>query len=325
MPRPPRTLVDVLHATAAIHPDEAALDDGTVLSYARLVREVDALAARLVHAGVGRGHRVGVRMASGRQRALRRDPRRAPRAEPPTCRSTPTIPRTGPTWCSARRAWRSCSPTAPRSTSRTGPRAPSGPRARRRRLDHLHVRIHRCPQGRRRDPSGRRGVRRRGGRAVRARRAARTRGSRAGRALGGVRRLLRGDVAGVAARRVPRARPSCAGAHGHGPRAVAGGPGHHRRVHGAHPRRPVAGRLARPGAPPHLRRRGLPGQPGRAGRGAGARGVEHLRTDGGDRRRLRRTAGRPTGRCASGCRSPDGTWPSWTPAACRCPPARSAS
>ena len=63
--RPPRTLVDVLHATAATHPDEAALDDGTVLSYERLVREVDALAARIVHAGVGRGHRVGVRMASG--------------------------------------------------------------------------------------------------------------------------------------------------------------------------------------------------------------------------------------------------------------------
>ncbi|WP_026422987.1 Pls/PosA family non-ribosomal peptide synthetase [Actinokineospora inagensis] len=62
----PRTLVDVLRSTAARHPDADALDDGTtVLSYRALLAEVDALAATLTLAGVGRGDRVGVRVPSG--------------------------------------------------------------------------------------------------------------------------------------------------------------------------------------------------------------------------------------------------------------------
>ena len=63
---PPRTLVDILAATAARHPDAPALDDGgTVLAYAELRDEVDRLAGVLALAGIGRGDRVGVRVRSG--------------------------------------------------------------------------------------------------------------------------------------------------------------------------------------------------------------------------------------------------------------------
>ncbi|MFJ6127581.1 Pls/PosA family non-ribosomal peptide synthetase [Streptomyces griseoviridis] len=62
----PRTLVDVLDATVRSHPDEPALDDGTVrLTYRALAAEVEALRGRLAAAGVGLGDRVGVRVPSG--------------------------------------------------------------------------------------------------------------------------------------------------------------------------------------------------------------------------------------------------------------------
>ncbi len=61
-----RTLVDVLRETAARHPRAPALDDGTaVLTYTDLLVAVDDLAAGLHSAGVRRGDRVGVRLASG--------------------------------------------------------------------------------------------------------------------------------------------------------------------------------------------------------------------------------------------------------------------
>ncbi len=63
---PERTLVDILRLTAARHGDQPAVDDGHVLlTYAELLSEADGLADRLADAGVGRGGRVGVRMASG--------------------------------------------------------------------------------------------------------------------------------------------------------------------------------------------------------------------------------------------------------------------
>ncbi|WP_246213701.1 Pls/PosA family non-ribosomal peptide synthetase [Kitasatospora viridis] len=63
---PPRTLVDVLAASAAAHPHEPALDDGrTRLSYQQLTTEVAALRHRLAAFGVGRGDRVGIRVPSG--------------------------------------------------------------------------------------------------------------------------------------------------------------------------------------------------------------------------------------------------------------------
>ncbi|MFG2824977.1 Pls/PosA family non-ribosomal peptide synthetase [Kitasatospora sp. NPDC048365] len=61
-----RTLVEVLRATAAAHPDEPALDDGTVvLSYAELMTAVERQRRRLAEAGIGLGARVGVRVPSG--------------------------------------------------------------------------------------------------------------------------------------------------------------------------------------------------------------------------------------------------------------------
>ncbi|MGW6501472.1 amino acid adenylation domain-containing protein, partial [Nonomuraea angiospora] len=63
---PPRTLIDVLDETARRHPHAPAIDDGTVvLDYRSLRTEVDRLVAGLAEAGVGRGSRVGVRLASG--------------------------------------------------------------------------------------------------------------------------------------------------------------------------------------------------------------------------------------------------------------------
>jgi non-ribosomal peptide synthetase-like protein len=62
----PRTLLDILRATADAHPDASALDDGvTQLSYRELLDNVLAVAADLATRGVRRGDRVGVRMASG--------------------------------------------------------------------------------------------------------------------------------------------------------------------------------------------------------------------------------------------------------------------
>jgi len=62
----PRTLVEVLRATADQFPESAAIEDpdGT-LTYAELIAELAAASARLRAAGVRRGDRVGVRLPSG--------------------------------------------------------------------------------------------------------------------------------------------------------------------------------------------------------------------------------------------------------------------
>ena len=63
---PPRTLIDVLDATAQQSPHAAALDDGRRrLDYATLRTEVSAMAERLGAAGIGAEDRVGVRIPSG--------------------------------------------------------------------------------------------------------------------------------------------------------------------------------------------------------------------------------------------------------------------
>ncbi len=63
---PPRTLVDVLAGSAARHPTAPALDDGTtVLDYTGLLAAIGATVTALRAAGVRRGDRVGVRLASG--------------------------------------------------------------------------------------------------------------------------------------------------------------------------------------------------------------------------------------------------------------------
>jgi len=61
-----RTLVDILRATAARHPDALALDDGAErLTYASTVEAVERIAAQLRNEGIGSGDRVGVRIPSG--------------------------------------------------------------------------------------------------------------------------------------------------------------------------------------------------------------------------------------------------------------------
>ena len=63
---PPRTLVDILHHTAAAYPEATAIDDGEVqLSYAEVSSDIRAGARWLSARGIGRGDRVGIRMPSG--------------------------------------------------------------------------------------------------------------------------------------------------------------------------------------------------------------------------------------------------------------------
>ncbi|WP_188295465.1 Pls/PosA family non-ribosomal peptide synthetase [Streptomyces sp. CBMA156] len=62
----PRSLLDIIAATADAHPDAPALDTGgTVLDYRALLHEADTLAGLLAGHGIGRGDRVGVRIPSG--------------------------------------------------------------------------------------------------------------------------------------------------------------------------------------------------------------------------------------------------------------------
>lgn len=63
---PPRTLIDVLQATVARHPDAPALDTGTeTLTYREVWAEVLRRARRLTGQGIGPGDRVGIRVPSG--------------------------------------------------------------------------------------------------------------------------------------------------------------------------------------------------------------------------------------------------------------------
>lgn len=62
----PRTLCDLLAATARTHPDAPAIDDGDqIVSYSELIALVRRVARRLGEIGIGRGDRVGIRMPSG--------------------------------------------------------------------------------------------------------------------------------------------------------------------------------------------------------------------------------------------------------------------
>jgi non-ribosomal peptide synthetase-like protein len=62
----PRTLIDILYATAARYPDAAAIDDGTVqLTYSELIGDIEASVEWLAARGIGRGDRIGIRMPSG--------------------------------------------------------------------------------------------------------------------------------------------------------------------------------------------------------------------------------------------------------------------
>ncbi len=63
---PPRTLVDILYDTAARYPDAPAIDDGEVrLTYSEVIEDLEAGLRWLAARGIGRGDRIGIRMASG--------------------------------------------------------------------------------------------------------------------------------------------------------------------------------------------------------------------------------------------------------------------
>lgn len=65
---PPRTLIDILRATTAQHPEASAIEDAAgALSYAELLAHVWRTAALLHEHGVRQGDRVGIRMESGRR------------------------------------------------------------------------------------------------------------------------------------------------------------------------------------------------------------------------------------------------------------------
>jgi non-ribosomal peptide synthetase-like protein len=65
-PAEPRTLVDILRATAATHPSAVAIDDGRrTVSYHELLDEVRAFGRQVAAEGIGWGDRVGVRIPSG--------------------------------------------------------------------------------------------------------------------------------------------------------------------------------------------------------------------------------------------------------------------
>ena len=168
---PERTLLDILDETARRHPDAPAVDDGTAaLSYRALLAEVErGCGCGSPTAGIGVGDRVGVRVPSGTAdlyvailAVLAAGAAYVPvDADDPDERAELVFAEAG----GRRRA------SAPGATidgaRRPAARAPRQPaRARRRRVDHLHLRLHRQAQGRRGHPPQRRRVRRRRGPAV---------------------------------------------------------------------------------------------------------------------------------------------------------------
>ena len=63
---PERTLVDILRATVAAHPDAPAIDNGVdVMTYAEFAAAAEQFADALHEMGVGSGMRVGIRIPSG--------------------------------------------------------------------------------------------------------------------------------------------------------------------------------------------------------------------------------------------------------------------
>ncbi|WP_281712221.1 AMP-binding protein, partial [Dermacoccus nishinomiyaensis] len=62
----PRTLVDILRASVAAHPDDPAVDNGQdVLTYAEFAQAAEQFADALHELGIGSGERIGIRIPSG--------------------------------------------------------------------------------------------------------------------------------------------------------------------------------------------------------------------------------------------------------------------
>ena len=164
----PRTLIDILQASAAAHPEAPALDDGErSLTYAELLVAIDEMAGRLRAAGLGAGDRIGIRIPSGTRELYigilatmtigaayvpvdADDPEERARAGLRRGQGRRGPGRQGKITVPARDAEPGTGP---------GEAAPG-----RRRLDHLHLRIHRHAQGRGHHPPLGRRIRRRRGR-----------------------------------------------------------------------------------------------------------------------------------------------------------------
>ncbi len=151
---PARTLLDILRQTTRRHPNAPAVDDGTtVLTYRALHGQIDTLRQRLVSAGIGAGDRVGIRVPSGTDdlyvailAVLAAGAAYVPvDAEDPDERAELVFAEAGV--CAVIGAHRVILRRgAPHGT----PRAAARPG--RRRVDHLHLRLDRQAQGRRRHP-----------------------------------------------------------------------------------------------------------------------------------------------------------------------------
>ena len=324
---PKRTLRDILEATARANPRAAAIDDGhRVLDYAALLREVDALGAMLSASGIGHRDRIGIRVPSGTAdlyvsilATLSIGAAYVPvDADDPEERADMVFGEAGV--CAVIGAERAVT-LASTPPKRIGPRLP-GPN------DDAWIIFTSGSTGKPkgvavstaappRSSTPRRGCSCRTSPLGHARPCAR-------RPVRRLRRLLRGDVAGLAARRLPGARTALAGplrvptsATGSSssrisvvstvPTLAALWPSE--QLHGV--RLLILGGEACPEKLAHRLARGV------------HRGLEHLRPHRDDRRRLRRADAQPTSRCASACRSTAGTSPSstrrpaspWRPAA----------
>ena len=154
---PARTLVDVLAATVALHPDATAVDDGnTSLTYRDLAVAVDGVADRLAREGVGRGDRVGVRIPSGTVElyvavlgVLAAGAAYVPvDHDDPDARARLVFDEADVSVVLGA----GLEPTR-RSPSSTAREAAPCAGARRRRVGHLHLRVDRCAEGRGGQPS----------------------------------------------------------------------------------------------------------------------------------------------------------------------------
>jgi hypothetical protein len=296
---PKRTLRDILEATARAHPRAAAIDDGhQVLDYAALLREVDALGAMLSASGIGHRDRIGIRVPSGTAdlyvsilATLSIGAAYVPvDADDPDDRADMVFGEAGV--CAVIGAERAVT-LASTPPKRIGPRLPgleddawiiftSGSTGKPKGVAVSHrsaaafvdaearLFLQGKPLGPR-DRGARRPVRR-------------------------LRRLLRGDVAGLAARRLPGACAALARPLRCRPRRLAGREPHLGGFDRADAGCAVAQRAAarHPAADP--RRRGLPGEARAPTRRGVHRGLEHLRPHRDHRRRLRRAdAGRRAG------------------------------
>ena len=201
----PRTLVDIFRATVEQAADEPAVDAGNgVLTYAELAEAADELAAELNAHGIGTGDKVGVRISSGTTDLyvailgiLLSGAAYVPvDVDDPDERARLVFDEADV----AAIVGNDLTVVRPsRGTTAGAGRAGPG----RRRLGDLHLRLHRHAEGRGGHPPQRGRVRGRRVPDVPPGRAARGRRPGDGRAVGRLRRELRGDVARLAVRRLP--------------------------------------------------------------------------------------------------------------------------